>query len=208
MKVRIVSFLLLVTGILFQQCAVTGNYVQEEPQPEKSILVGAILVENFGIGEIYDSHTAGIAVKVVGKFMENGQEVTRTYRTKTDANGYYMIQNVDPGSYIVKGLEMNLVPNDRTYVTAIWDGERRFYEITEKQQDYAVRYWPPAKDGEVIDMGIMHFEVGITDRGHVLYNRFDELNNVKLQLPGIRYTMENPETYYKELFPDWGWFTQ
>lgn len=206
MKSRILLFASLVMVLLIQQCAVTGNYVTEEPQPGKALLVGAILVENFGIGEIYDSKTAGITVKVVGRYEENGQEVTQTYRTKTDAKGYYMIQNVEPGSYIVKGLEMNLVPNDRTYVTAIWDGERRFYEITEKQQDYIVRFWPPEKSGPVIDMGIMHFEVGITDRGHVLYNNFNELNNNKLQLPGIRYTMKNPVTYYQEMFPDWDWF--
>lgn len=206
MKIRILLCVALVMGFIMQQCAATGNYLTEEPQPGKSLLVGAILVENFGIGDIYDSKTAGITVKIVGKYEENGQEVTKTYRTKTDSKGYYMLQNVEPGSYIVKGLEMNLVPNESTYVTAIWDGERRYYEITEQQQDYIVRFWPPEKTDRVIDMGIMHFEVGITDRGHVLYNRISQLNNNTLQLPGIKYTMKNPVTYYKDMFPDWGWF--
>ena len=202
--------MLLTVFFLFQlsSCAVTGSYEQQEPQEGKAILVGAILVENFGLGDIYDFKKSNILVKIASKHEENGSEVTETHRTTTDPNGYFMLQNVEPGYYVIKGIEMNLVPNERSFVHAIWDGERRYYEMTgtELESDYTVRYWEQEYDGPVIDMGIMHFEVGITDRGHVLYNRFTELQNARLRLPGITYNMINPVEYYEDKFPEWKWF--
>ncbi|MBD3273818.1 MAG: hypothetical protein GF372_00820 [Candidatus Marinimicrobia bacterium] len=206
---RILSLFIMAAVFLhISGCAVTGGYQEEPPQEGKSILVGAILVENFGLGDIYDSKKSNIIVKLSGKHVIDGEEVIRTYRTTTDPNGYYMIQNVEPGYYIIKGLEMSLVPNERYYVHAIWDGERRYYELTtsDMEGDYTVRYWEQEYEGRVIDMGIMHFEVGITSRGHMLYNRFTELQNARLRLPGITYNMQNPVEYYEERFPEWEWF--
>lgn len=189
-------------------CAVTGSYTEQEPEEGKAILVGAILVENFGMGDMFDSKKSNIVVKIAAKHEIDGEEVVKTYRTMTDPNGYYMLQNVEPGYFIIKGVELSVVPNERTFVNAIWDGERRYYEMTEEERtgDFTVRYWTREYEGPVIDMGIMHFEIGITERGHVLYNRFTELTNAKLRLPGITYNMENPVDYYHGRLPEWEWF--
>ncbi len=198
------SFLLM---FLFTSCAATGRYVLEEPQPEKSLLVGAVLIENEGVGDLYEARKSNILVKIVGKYEEEGEEVTEVYRTRTDNNGYYMVQNVPPGSYVVKGLETFLVPNEKTIVTAIWEGPTKFYHFTDREFDYAVRRWPPPADEKILDMGILHLEVGTGERGHIVHRVFNSLQNEGLALPGVRYTMPNPVDYYQERFPEWGWFT-
>ena len=84
MKRTFSMLLTLFVLIQLSSCAVTGSYEEQEPQEGKAILVGAILVENFGLGDIYDSKKSNILVKIASKHEENGREVTETYRTTTD----------------------------------------------------------------------------------------------------------------------------
>ena len=92
--------------VLFQMhgCATGSQIIMEEPQPEKSLLVGAILLENNGVEDVFESKTANIRVVVVGKSSIDGRE--EGYRVKTDENGYFMIPNVPPGAYVIKGIEV------------------------------------------------------------------------------------------------------
>jgi len=192
-------------GVLLLNCAPTQKFTAESPQPGKSLLVGAILVENVGLEDVYEAKTAKINVVIIGKSTENGREVTQAYRVKTNADGYYMIQNVPPGAYVIKGIEVDLGYETRMIISSRWEGNRQQYYPVSLMIDNTVRYWPQASDKRVIDMRIRYFRIDAAKR--IVYDDVKSLSNAQLALEDKRYTMPDPEDYFSEKFPDWGWFS-
>ncbi len=192
-------YLILQTG-----CAANQKFVQETPEAGKALVVGAVLVENDGIEDVYAAHKGNIDVVIVGKHMENGEEVIEGYRVKTDENGYYLLQNVPPGSYVVKGFEVDLAFSTRMIITSRWEGTTQIYYPIDTIIDNNVRYWPPAVSGPVIDMGIQYFRIDASKR--IFDNKFKSLKNRTLGLPDHSYTMPDPAQYFEQKYPEWGWF--
>lgn len=191
-------------GLLILNCATSQKFSAETPQPGKSLLVGAILVENIGLEDVYESKTAKITAVIIGKSAENGSEVTQAYRVKTNADGYYMIQNVPPGAYVLKGIEVDLGYETRMIISSRWAGNRQQYYPVSLMIDNTVRSWPPASDQRVIDMRIRYFRIDAAKR--IAYDDLQSLSNATLAIADKRYTMPDPESYFREKFPDWGWF--
>ncbi|MDZ7261562.1 MAG: hypothetical protein ONB05_05590 [candidate division KSB1 bacterium] len=188
-------------------CATTGSkFILQGPEEGKSLLVGAVLVENDGIDDLYQSKTSNIIVIVVGKSIQNGEEVTKGYRVKTDKDGYFMIQNVPPGSYVLKGIELDIGYTTRFLVTSRWEGNRQLYLQESRMVDYNVRIWPPETHDRIIDMNINYFK--IDNAGRIFYDRFSLLNNALLGLKDKRHTMANPKAYFKEKYPQSKWFNE
>ena len=190
--------------VLFQMhgCATGSQIIMEEPQPEKSLLVGAILLENNGVEDVFESKTANIRVVVVGKSSIDGRE--EGYRVKTDENGYFMIPNVPPGAYIIKGIEVDLGYETRLLLTSRWEGNIQLYYPIDTIIDYTVRLWPESTDEKIINLQINYFSIDQAFRA--IHRRFENLNNTSLLLMDKSYTMENPETYFKIRYPHSNWF--
>ena len=190
--------------VLFQMhgCATGSQIIMEEPQPEKSLLVGAILLENNGVEDVFESKTANIRVVVVGKSSIDGRE--EGYRVKTDENGYFMIPNVPPGAYVIKGIEVDLGYETRLLLTSRWEGNIQLYYPIDTIIDYTVRLWPESTDEKIINLQINYFSIDQAFRA--IHRRFENLNNTSLLLMDKSYTMENPETYFKIRYPHSKWF--
>ena len=190
--------------VLFQMhgCATGSQIIMEEPQPEKSLLVGAILLENNGVEDVFESKTANIRVVVVGKSSIDGRE--EGYRVKTDENGYFMIPNVPPGAYVIKGIEVDLGYETRLLLTSRWEGNIQLYYPIDTIIDYTVRLWPESTDEKIINLQINYFSIDQAFRA--IHRRFENLNNTALLLKDNSYTMENPETYFKIRYPHSNWF--
>ena len=190
--------------VLFQMhgCVTGSQIIMEEPQPEKSLLVGAILLENNGVEDVFESKTANIRVVVVGKSSIDGRE--EGYRVKTDENGYFMIPNVPPGAYIIKGIEVDLGYETRLLLTSRWEGNIQLYYPIDTIIDYTVRLWPESTDEKIINLQINYFSIDQAFRA--IHRRFENLNNTSLLLMDKSYTMENPETYFKIRYPHSNWF--
>lgn len=205
MKKIINIFIIIIIGVV-SSCTVTEEFVPETPVEGKSLLVGGILIENHGIGETFASKKSGVVVKITGKSMESADEETATYRLVTDKNGYFIKQNVPPGAYVIKGIEAYLAPNEKTMVRAYWDGPHMFYELTDREFDYAVREWPSPINQKIINLNILHLEVGIGSGRDAVYDTYESIGNEVLTLPGIRHSMQNPVDYYQEKYPDLAWW--
>jgi len=166
--------------------------------------VGAVLVENDGVEDVYEAKTAKITVVIVGKAIVNGKEEARGYRLKTDRNGYFALANVPPGSYVVKGIEVDIGYSTRLLLTSRWEGNTQIYYPTEVFIDNNVRVWPKAANQKIINLGIRYFRIDQSKR--VFDQVFSSLNNTPLALKNATYTMEDPAKYFQKKFPDWGWF--
>jgi hypothetical protein len=177
----------------------------EKAEPGKCLLTGAVLIENNGIEEKYESILKNIHVVIVGKYLENGEEITEGYKVKTDDNGYFILQNVPEGSYVLKGFEVDVGFETRLFVTSRWDGNKQiFYPGASTVIDYTVRVWPEPHEDKIIDMEINYFMIDQAMR--VANNRFNLLENKPGALSGVTYTMKNPVVYFKAKYPTWEWF--
>ena len=190
--------------MLFLSCSTGSKFVKQEPQEGKCLLVGAVLVENDGVEEVYEAKTAKITVILVGKSTVGGEDQFEGYRVKTDENGYYILQNVPPGSYVLKGLELDLGYTTRLLVTSRWDGNTQLYYPTDTMIDNTVRVWPNPTQDKIINMGIAYFKIDFAMR--VMHDRYRALQNATLSLKNKTYTMVSPVSYYKQIYPDWSWF--
>jgi hypothetical protein len=204
MPKNITALTCLLFILFLMNCAGSKRTVLESPQPGKSLLVGAILVENVGLEDVYESKTANITVVIVGRSEKNGKEVTQGYRIKTNADGYYMIQNVPPGAYVIKGIEVDLGYETHMIISSRWEGNIQHYYPENLMIDNTVRVWPPPSDQRVIDLQIRYFRIDAAKR--IVYDNIKSINNAQLALPDFRYTMSDPEIYFREKYPEWGWF--
>lgn len=200
---------ILSVGLLvLMSCAGTQmsrQFVLEDPQPGMSAVVGAVLIENMGLDDYYRPIKRYINVVIVGRSTVNGEEKTQGYRIYTDENGYFMLQNVPPGSYVVKGCEFTIGISTTMRITAEWEANRRVDRISDQELNYIVRSWPTESDAKVINKDIHYYLVDRTPR-LAASNVFPSLNNQSLSLNEYTYTMKSPVDYFKEKFPDSGWF--
>ena len=191
-------------GAGLSRCASTVPLTLEEPRPGQSLLVGAVLLENDGIEEVYEAKTANIVVVLVGKSTRDGKETTESYRVKTDEAGYFMLPNVPPGAYVLKGIEVDLGYETRLFLTSRWEGNQQIYYPGEGRIDHTVRIWPEEVNTRVIDLRICYFRIDAALR--TLHKRFPRLQNTALTLRDKTYTMENPQEYFRAKYPGSAWF--
>ena len=191
--------------LLLMSCSGSKELVVEKPQEGKCMIVGAVLAENLGIEERYESILENIQVVIVGKFDEDGEEKEEGYRVKTDENGYFVLQNVPAGSYVLKGFEIDVGFSTRLFVTSRWDGNTQiYYPGYSNVIDYTVRVWPEPHTERIIDMGINYFLLDQAMR--VANKKFNVLQDKQGNLPNATYTMKNPVDYYKSKYSTWEWF--
>ena len=197
------SYLLVFVGmcLMLLGCGGSMNFVIEKAEPGKSMLVGAMLLENDGLDEVYQSITKNITVVLVGKSKEGEEE---GYRVKTDENGYFALQNVPPGSYVIKGFEVDVGFGRRLLITSRWDGNTQIYYPADTIIDYTVRVWPEAMEGKVLDMQIHYFKIDQALR--LATRQYKMMKNLAGSISGSQYTMLNPVSYFKEKYPQADWF--
>ena len=201
MKRYFIAAAVIAVGVM---CASQKSAVMQEPLNGKVMLVGAVLIENDGIDDIYETKTANITAVIVGKYIESGKESAKGYRVKTDKNGYFMLANVPPGAYILKGIEADIGYASRFLVSSRWEGSRQVYFRESRMVDYTVRFWPPDAEGKVIDLKINYFRFDLS--GRIYTDSFSSLTDKNLGLKDVNHTMANPQAYYKALYPASKWF--
>ncbi len=178
MKRYFLSFGMLILMMTFINCSTSQKFLLKNPNPGMSLLVGAVLVENVGIDDVYESVTSKINVIVVGKSVVEGKEVVQGYRLKTDEKGYFALANVPPGSYVVKGIEVDLGYGTRMLLTSRWEGNTQIYYPIDTMIDFTVNFWPPAINEKIINLKIRYFHIDAASR--VFDQIFNQLENTTL----------------------------
>jgi len=201
MKYFLFFLFIFLAIIIHYGCGTSATQLKmQEPEEGKCIVVGAILVENNGVDDFYRSIKSKITVIVVGKNVIDGEEFIEGYRLKTDDDGYFYLSNVPRGSYVIKGIELNLGYGGLTFITSRWDGNRQIFQPTANMIDYVVRSWPEEVLECVNDIGINYFMIDPTMG--IYFDRFPELRNSVLALKKTAHTMSSPEKYYQEQYPN------
>ncbi len=206
MKKLTILLIVALSGTLLISCAGTGGggITIEEPQEGQSVVVGAVLVENNGFENYYRPIQDDIYVMIAGKSTVDGEEQTEGYRVKTNEDGYFMLQNVPPGAYVVKGIEFYVGVGQTMKVNAEWEAGRKYFRLTQEELNYFVREWPEEEDEQVINLNINYF---LLDRAPRIaaFNTYQAINGEEINLDQS-YTMPAPVEYFEKKFPEAQWF--
>ena len=198
---KIVSFftVLLLTVCIASCGGMVTQLKMQEPEAGKSIVIGAVLVENNGIDDMYEAQKANIVVVLIGKHIINGEEFIQGYRLKTDANGYFYLPNVPQGAYVLKGIEVDIGFSGRVLISSRWDGSNQIFIPAGKMIDHVVRSWPEEIHENVIDLRINYFMFDPSRR--IYADQFMSLKENTLAIEGRSQTMPNPKVYYRDKYP-------
>ena len=189
-----------------------------DPIDDSSILImGCLFAENMGIDEQYEAIQDGNEVVLVGKFNEEGEEVTKGFHVKTDEKGYFLLPNVPKGSYVIKGTRIYVANSFEINIISNWRTNEVSYYVPYLQEElirHDVKYFPTPPKGRIYDFGITFFGIykGSEESGpagvanNVLYQTFRSIENQKFHI-GQKYTKPSPKEYFKKKFPKSKWFT-
>jgi hypothetical protein len=202
-RILIILHFLMVL-IVYLNCTSSKTFLLEQPIEGKSIIIGAVCVENVGIEDVYEAKTSNITVVIVGKFIDEGKEQIKGFRVRTDKNGYFALQNVSPGSYVVKGIEVDLAYATHLLLSSRWEGNTQIFYPVDTMIDYVVSVWPPGKTDKTINMDIWYFKIDAAFR--VFDQVFRSLENKRVSLEEVSHNMPNPLIYFKRKYPDSAWF--
>ncbi len=201
MKRELICSTVVPLALILLRCgAGTKGFDPKGIDPSRSLFAGAVLVENDGIDDLYQVRKANITAVFICKVMEAGKETIRSFRVKTDSKGYYLIPNVSPGSWILKGIEVDVGFTRRLLISSRWEGNAQIYFIDQGMIDNTVRVWPPESRGSWLGNRIYYFKVD--NAGRVLYREYPSLNGVSLGLKNEVHTMAAPKEYYRGLYPE------
>ncbi|MFC1563174.1 hypothetical protein ACFL4Z_03905 [candidate division KSB1 bacterium] len=211
--------LLIILFSILLSCSSTAPLSMEITNPkdnESIVIVGCLIAENMGIEELFESIEYGTEVVLVGKCIINGIEETEGYSVRTDENGYFFLENVPKGGYVIKGARIFVANSFSVNVISHWRTLEIAYYVPYLQEQlirHDVTFVPQPPEGKVYNFGITYFGLhpGSPEPGAagvantVLYQNFSYLENQELNI-GKKYTKSDPITYFKKRFPNSTWF--
>ncbi len=211
-------FFVIILPILFS-CSSMAPYskVMTGPVDNECIcIMGGLVVENMGIDDLEEALDSDIEVVLVGKHIIDGEDVLRGYHVITDENGYFFLENIPKGGFVIKGARIYIANSFSINVISQWRTNEIAYYVPYLQEElirHDVRFVPFPPRGRIYNFGITYFGLhrGSADYGPggvantVLYQNFTSLNNQKLNIVEI-YNKPNPITYFRQKFPDSEWF--
>ena len=199
--------LVIVIAAFSLQCggaksALTGR------QGDGILVVGGILVENLTLTSLgrYETMESGVEIVIVGKSDADG-EVTG-YEVVSDKKGYFFLENVPKGSYIIKGLRVFLEDQSTVRFMSDWDSalSPTYYQLVRPEDtiNFIVEKYPKKMEmtSNILNMNIVYFGI---EPGSVAHNVFPKIDNRKLHTEKV-HNRVNPFDYYKSKFPDVDWF--
>ncbi|MBN1560427.1 hypothetical protein JW998_09265 [candidate division KSB1 bacterium] len=142
----------------------------------ESTVVGGVLIDLFGSYWFYRQPVqSDLPIRVaVEYFTADAKPKMYTYKLKTDANGYFKIENAPAGSYILKAIELNVGQSTNITVASKYGQwakgtQYRYWGVLSGMMYRNERHlietiFENKSDSGLIDMGITHLSIKIDER--------------------------------------------
>lgn len=202
--------LLFIFGIIIFQvrCGGVGTAVLTGPVGDNILVIGGVLVENLTLDSYgrYETVESGIDVVIVGKSEKNGKEEIKGYQIVTDKSGYFCLENVPEGEYVIKGIRVMLEDQSTVRITNDWYERRSiYYKLVRPEQiiDFNVTYFPKqVVEENILNLGIWYFGL---EPGSIAHSIIPEIENQKIGTEKV-HNRPSPLDHYKSIFPESAWF--
>jgi len=184
--------------ILFLYCGgPKQTLVSSPPVQNGTAVIGGILIEFNGFNSQFDTFTLPVEVILIGKIQSGRNEQFITVSAMTDKNGYFILERVPRGSYLLKEIRipfLNSVPP--LQIVSNWETPDPYFfipQLSESPQTISKFSFLPEPEEEIVDLGIYTFS--IQKMGTVISGHFQQLNNLRLVVG--TYTRISPLHYFK-----------
>ena len=201
MKKYIILIYLIATFTL--SCGSSAKLI-EEPEDDKCILIGSIILEIEGYKNRYITAMEDIEVAIVGRYYSEGKEKSFGRWVRTDESGYFFIPNVPQGDFAIRGIQFtDISTGEIQIVNQLLDPTRDYYELNR---------------GDIITLVGLRFDVasnqGVVNMKHNIFNlytnelidhkRVNELKDYKSVEGSLIYSSPVP-LYFQEILQGTGW---
>lgn len=214
---KIIKVLILFFIVLQLGCAtMTGGLkVLPEPEPDTAMVFGAVLLENIDLEFTFSYFDLPLKVVLLGQ-----DEIGKInhYTVSVSRDGYYCLPNVPKASYLLKAVifqEPGEIPNIITNNWEYYDSKYYLMRHPERGIEYKTDWFPPAPKTRIINNHIKWFglksavmqDKSLNKLGEIMFNDYDkDLKGERLWTEGHPYTRDEPLKYFKNKFPDSGWW--
>jgi hypothetical protein len=203
----------------YQACSSSASGISKfvEPEPDRTMVCGAILLEDIDMGFPFSYWDWPVEVTLIGKDRYGN---VNTYTTRTDREGYYSFQNLPQGSYILKAVVFqkpgelpNIILNDWT------SSDDKYYlmKYPEEGFDHTAEWFPIIGKSAVVNHHVTWFGL-LEERiagmstvaiGRISVQRFEEgIKGQRLWEEGHIYTRADPVSHFREKYPDSNWWQE
>ena len=205
---RYLLFTLIIVIVAFSLQCGGARYVLTGRQGDGILVVGGVLVENLTLTSLgrFETIEQGVEIVIVGKSDADGK--VTGYEVVSDANGYFFLENVPKGSYVIKGIRAFLEDQSTVRIMSDWDSAKSpvYYQLvrSEDRINFIVEEFPNKMEmtSNILNMNISYFGI---EQGSVTHRVFPKIDNRKLYTEKV-HNRVNPFDYYKSKFPDVDWF--
>jgi hypothetical protein len=179
------------------------------------MLMGDILVENMDRDLPFAEWNRTLKVVILGKESDGS---IKHYTVETDRDGYYCLPNLPEGAYLLKAVIFQ-VPGERAQIIVndFQSSATRYYLMRHPENgvSYTADWFPPASENRLINHNIIWFglkrsriaDMSMTSIGEVLVTTHSETFKTKrLWRDGYQYSRQVPLQYFRNKFPDSGWW--
>jgi len=194
----------LILGVFFiVGCSATVKNV-EEPIADKCLIIGSVLLDIDGYDDNLITLSDNIEIAILGKIIQNGEIKKVGFWTRTDDNGLFILPNVPPGDYVIKGMRTHLIGiGDLVITNELLDSERSYYELN--------RHSFIGFTGNLFDVQTLqrvanfkHNIFKLNRNGWIEFQRIDRLNQFKIST-GERIDRQSVPFQFLDKFPESQW---
>jgi|GEM_PF-1068453 hypothetical protein len=143
--------------ILLAGCAAQTHRpaVFSEPTSENSfIVIGNVLVESRYFEERPEVYRSNIEVAILGQIESGGKRKLTGYWTMTDPEGYFVLTDVPPGKYAIKGIRFTTNQGTLLTITNALRYAGSTYVIDRQETViFDGSYFPIEPKGRVVNLG-------------------------------------------------------
>lgn len=210
MRVRAIPLWALVAlAVLILHCGTTYQGLVEPTSDNTILVVGAAFVVNNYYNERFEIYRPSIEVAIMGKVTEGGKEKIKGYWTQTDENGYFVLCNVPPGRYALKGIRFTLSTGDLLTISNPLRFSGSTYMLQPSSKTIILfdgDYFAFEPKGRVVNMLTNRFIIDrATDRTrHVEHEQSAEVPEFRSPT-GQVISFPKPPEYFVQKYPQSAW---
>jgi hypothetical protein len=211
---------MILAGLVFSQaCSSSAGRIGTfaEPEPDRIMVCGAILLEDIDMGFPFSYWDWPLEVNLIGKD-RNGN--VNHYTTWTDREGYYCIQNLPRGSYVLKAVTFQKPGDLPNIIVNDWNFANDTYYLMKYPEEgfpHTANWFPTEESGSIVNHHIIWFALveeriaGMSSvaRGRVSVQQLQEgFKGRRLWEEGHIYTRTDPVAYLRQKHPDSSWWQE
>lgn len=193
--------------VLIEGCASVVTTFQEPKDQNSVLVIGSVIVDLFEYRGRSTTYHDGLDVVIAARFKHNGKIIHKNYWVKTNSRGYFVLSNVAPGDYTVRGFQIKIAGSSFKINVAspLRKENDEFLVVGPSKIPKGAFYFSNFKQGRIIDLSHNYF---IVDRGEIVHHKsYFRYDNIKM-VTGKIILEPDVMTYFKRRFQDSQWFTK